>query len=144
MSDIDRAKAALRGHSVAVCRAGEVMTRDGRGIAPLLAIASEENALRGASVADLIVGKAAAMLMTYAGVSEVYAEVMSEAGERTLSEHDIPHSSGLLVPYIIDRTGKDVCPMERAVADVSDPAEAYAVLSARLEELKRARTAKQD
>lgn len=144
MSDIDRAKAALRGHSVAVCRAGEVMTRDGRGIAPLLAIASEESALRGASVADLIVGKAAAMLMTYAGVSEVYAEVMSEAGERTLSEHDIPHSCGLLVPYIIDRTGKDVCPMERAVADVSDPAEAYAVLSARLEELKRARTARQD
>ena len=144
MSDIERAKAALRGHSVAVCRAGEVMTRDGRGIAPLLAIASEENVLRGASVADLIVGKAAAMLMTYAGVSEVYAEVMSEAGERTLSEHDIPHSCGLLVPYIIDRTGKDVCPMERAVADVSDPAEAYAVLSARLEELKRARTARQD
>ena len=144
MSDIDRAKAALRGHSVAVCRAGEVMTRDGRGIAPLLAIASEESALRGASVADLIVGKAAAMLMVRAGVSEVYAEVMSEAGERTLSEHDIPHSCGLLVPYIIDRTGKDVCPMERAVADVSDPAEAYAVLSARLEELKRARTAKQD
>lgn len=144
MSDIERAKAALRGHSVAVCRAGEVMTRDGRGIAPLLAIASEENALRGASVADLIVGKAAALLMARAGVSEVYAEVMSEAGERTLSEHDIPHSCGLLVPYIIDRTGKDVCPMERAVADVSDPAEAYAVLSARLEELKRARTARQD
>lgn len=144
MSDIERAKAALRGHSVAVCRAGEVMTRDGRGIAPLLAIASEENALRGASVADLIVGKAAALLMAYAGVSEVYAEVMSEAGERTLSEHDIPHSCGLLVPYIIDRTGKDVCPMERAVADVSDPAEAYAVLSARLEELKRACTARQD
>ena len=144
MSDIDRAKAALRGHSVAVCRAGEVMTRDGRGIAPLLAIASEESALRGASVADLIVGKAAALLMAYAGVSEVYAEVMSEAGERTLSEHDIPHSCGLLVPYITDRTGKDVCPMERAVADVSDPAEAYAVLSARLEELKRARTARQD
>lgn len=144
MSDIERAKAALRGHSVAVCRAGEVMTRDGRGIAPLLAIASEENALRGASVADLIVGKAAALLMVRAGVSEVYAEVMSEAGERTLSEHDIPHSCGLLVPYIIDRTGKDVCPMERAVADVSDPAEAYAVLSARLEELKRARTARQD
>mgnify|MGYP002801053522 FL=1 len=133
MSDIERAKAALRGHSVAGCRAGEVMTRDGRGIAPLLAIASEENALRGASVADLIVGKAAALLMARAGVSEVYAEVMSEAGERTLSEHDIPHSCGLLVPYIIDRTGKDVCPMERAVADVSDPAEAYAVLSARLE-----------
>lgn len=66
MSDIERAKAALRGHSVAVCRAGEVMTRDGRGIAPLLAIASEENALRGASVADLIVGKAAALLMAYA------------------------------------------------------------------------------
>lgn len=144
MSDIERAKAALRGHSVAVCRAGEVMTRDGRGIAPLLAIASEESALRGASVADLIVGKAAALLMALAGVSEVYAEVMSEAGERTLSEHDIPHSCGLLVPYIIDRTGKDVCPMERAVADVSDPAEAYAVLSARLEELKRARTARQD
>lgn len=144
MSDIERAKAALRGHSVAVCRAGEVMTRDGRGIAPLLAIASDESDLRGASVADLIVGKAAAMLMTYAGVSEVYAEVMSEAGECTLSEHDIPHSCGLLVPYIIDRTGKDVCPMERAVADVSDPAEAYAVLSARLEELKRARTARQD
>lgn len=144
MSDIERAKAALRGHSVAVCRAGEVMTRDGRGIAPLLAIASEENVLRGASVADLIVGKAAALLMALAGVSEVYAEVMSEAGERTLSEHDIPHSCGLLVSYIIDRTGKDVCPMERAVADVSDPAEAYAVLSARLEELKRARTARQD
>ena len=61
-----------------------------------------------------------------------------------IRDSDIPHSCGLLVPYIIDRTGKDVCPMERAVADVSDPAEAYAVLSARLEELKRARTARQD
>ena len=36
MADIELAKNALEGHSIALCRNGEVIVDDGRGISPMM------------------------------------------------------------------------------------------------------------
>ena len=65
---------------VVVADGGSVRTFDGRGVADLYRLWSEQPAvLRGASVADKVVGKGAAALMIAGSVREVYAEVVSEA-----------------------------------------------------------------
>ena len=62
---------------VAVNEAG-LLISEKRGILPMIEWLEENpECLRGASVADRIVGRAAAMIMVHAGVSEVYASVVS-------------------------------------------------------------------
>jgi len=41
-----------------------------------------------------------------------------------------------LVPMIINRLGTDACPMEKAVAELTDPAEAPAAIRATLTRLQ--------
>ena len=60
---------------------GEIRTFSGRGVSDLYALSGEDPGfLRGASVADKVVGKAAAALMIVAGVSELHADVISRSG----------------------------------------------------------------
>lgn len=75
----------------------------------------EEKPLRGARVEDSIVGKAAASLMVYAGVREVNAGVLSEGGKLVFEMNNIPYTYRELVPYIVNRKGGGMCPMEEAV-----------------------------
>lgn len=66
------------------------------------AIADNAN-LVGYTVADKIVGKAAAMLLVKLGVSAVYGEVASVGGVEFLRAHGVEVSYGSLVPYIVNR-----------------------------------------
>ena len=59
-TDIELAKEALAGHSIALAKDGAVMTDDKRGVAPMLGFIAENVNLKGYFVADKIVGKAAA------------------------------------------------------------------------------------
>jgi len=88
----------------------------------------EGNALAGFSAADKIVGKAAALLFVHAGIANVYGEVMSEAGLAVLKRHNIPCTYGTLTPYIINRRGDGICPMEETVLQIDDPKQALAAL----------------
>ncbi len=90
MTDLDTAKAHLSGHSLCLCKDGAWFTDDGRGISPMLRLIGENRGLRGYAAADIIVGKAAAMLFVKAGVAAVYGEVMSKAGKAYLEAHGIP------------------------------------------------------
>ena len=64
-------------HSLVVAN-GDVCTFDGRGVSDLYDLFKEDSGfLKGASLADKIVGKAAAALMALAEVREVYADVVS-------------------------------------------------------------------
>lgn len=97
----------------------------------------EKRELRGFSVADVIVGKAAAMLFVKAGIAEVYGEVMSVSARDYLSKHNIPCSFGTLTERIINRKGDGICPMEQAVAETNDCEAGYLALKNRLDELKQ-------
>ena len=137
MTDIGIAKANLKGHSICLCKDGEWFTDDGRGISPMMQFLAERRDLNGYSVADVIVGKAAAMLFVKAGIRDVYGEVMSEAGYRYLQEHHIPCAYGTLTEKIINRKGDGICPMELAVALLDDPEEGYIALKDRLAQLQK-------
>ena len=74
---------------------------------------NEPSTLRGALLADKVVGKGAAVLMVAGGVEWVYAEVISESALELLSKHNIPTDYGKVVANIINRTGTDICPVEK-------------------------------
>lgn len=136
MTDLQRAKENLAGHSIALCRGDRVLTSDKRGISPMLDWIQESVDLKGWSAADIIVGKAAALLFAFAGISEVYAKVLSVGGARALEAHGIPYSYDTLVQNIVNRKGDGVCPMEKTVECICDPASAVAALTKKRDELR--------
>lgn len=99
------------------------------GIKPLIAwLETEPENLEGSSVADKVVGKAAALLLIYGRVGEVYAEIISESAAEYLQEHRIPFDFGRKVPYILNRDGTGMCPMEQRCLQIDDPGEGYEAL----------------
>lgn len=138
MTDLIRAKALLAegDHTIALCHGDVTHTDTRRGIAPMLELLAQRIELSGFSVADRVVGKAAALLFIRAGITEVYAAVISEAALKVLSDRGIPCEWGSKVEYIINRTGDGPCPMEHAVREIDDPEEAETVLREKLQRMK--------
>ena len=89
------------------------------------------------AAADRLIGRAAALLLLAAGVKAVYGEVMSEEAHRLLSDAGVRTEYGTLVPKILNRAGTAPCPMEKAAAAVTDPAEALPVLRKAMQELQK-------
>lgn len=130
---LELAKQTLKeGFSCVAARDGAVLAaRTGSGIAPLLALyeASPE-LLAGASVADKVIGRAAATVLVMAGVREVYGEIMSVHGAQQLSAHGIACSCGTEVPRIDNRAKDGMCPMEQSSFAGDSVEENYASLRA--------------
>lgn len=141
MNPLERAKGLLHSsdYTCILCDCDRVLTSKKKGIAPLLERCEDSSELAGMEVADRIVGKAAAMLLTLFRVKAVYGEVMSEAALKLLTAHGIEAQYGTLVPMITNRKGDGICPMEQTVAELEDPAAAPAALRATMERLKKQR-----
>lgn len=137
MNDVALAKINLAGHSIVLCKEGKILTSDGRGVSPMIDFLQDGIDLSGYSVADKIVGKAAAMLFVKAGIKEVYAEILSVSGKNFLEEHGINVGYETLAEKIINRTGDDICPMEKTVADIIDPEEGYEAIRNKLMEMRK-------
>ncbi len=137
-ADLKAAKTALEGHTLALCKGEEVFTSDLRGVAPMLDFLGKGVNLSGFAAADVVVGKAAAMLFKKVGVVAVYAKTLSKSGKRYLEENGIYAEYGALTEKIINRAGTDVCPMERAVLEISNEEEGYRAILQRLSELRAA------
>ena len=81
--------------------------------------------LEGASIADLVVGKAIALLCVYAGIGEVYAEVLSQKAKKVFEEKGINCEWNRMVDNILDFSRSSVCYFEKAAEAISDPKRAY-------------------
>lgn len=136
MTDLDRARAALPGHTLALCRGGEVVTSDRRGVMPMLGFLREGRDLSGFCAADRVVGRAAAMLFAKAGVRAVFAEVMSDGAAALLAAHGIDASCDVRTAAIENRQKTGLCPMESAVAGIEDIDAGIAAIRRRAEELR--------
>ncbi|MEM1606862.1 MAG: DUF1893 domain-containing protein [Candidatus Bathyarchaeia archaeon] len=88
------------------------------------------------SVADKIVGRAAALLLAYFHAKEVYADILSVRGFNTLMKYDVRVEYDKLVPEIMDRCGHDICPFERLSLTIESPSEAYVKIKKYVESLK--------
>lgn len=122
------AREALRGHvrCAVVDAAGELHTSVERGVRPMLLwLRDDPDLLRGATIADKVVGRAAALLAIYGGASHVYGDIMSESAVREFDRAGVRHSATLVTEGIMNRRGDGICPMERLCAGASSPEEAY-------------------
>ena len=117
----------------AVYHNGSVYTAGESGIKPIMQwIQETPKMLKGALIADKVVGKAAALLMVYGGVEEVYAGVISEPACEALEQNGIPFTYGKKVPNIINRAGDDICPMEKCCLEINDSKQAYEALKKKI------------
>lgn len=134
-TDLARRLLASENYTCVIVSSQGVLTSRERGILPLVKWIESGADLRGAAAADKIVGRAAALLYAYMGVSELYAEVLGEGGQKVLRDHGIAHECTTLTVHIVNRAGTDICPMEKAVAPINDPSEAFSVLRKKLVEM---------
>lgn len=93
--------------------------------------------LHGATIADKVIGKAAAAMVVVGGVKELYAEVMSTKAIPFLEKAGIAYTYGTLVDTIKEEGGR--CQLEKITAPASTPEETVALLRAHFEEKKRER-----
>ena len=92
-----------------------------RGIKPiLLFLRQDPDCLRGASAADKVIGKAAALLFVYGGV-------ISTPALEVFQQYGVVCEYGTLVDRIQNRKGDGLCPMETRAMTLTLPEEAYEV-----------------
>lgn len=136
MSDLENAKIALNGHTIALCKGDKILTSDKKGITPMVELIDSEINLKGYSVADLIVGKAVALLYVKAEIVAVYAKTISKPAIQVLKNNHISFYYDILTDKIINRKGNDLCPMEKVVLDIDNVDTAYHLIKNKLKQLK--------
>ncbi len=134
--DLEKAKAFLCGHTIALCKGDKILYSDKKGISPMIDFIGNNLDLTGYSVADLIVGKAVAMLFIKAGIKQVFAKTISKSAIEILNKHNIPFSYNIATDKIINRKGDDICPMEKAVIAINDIEQGYIAIKDTLQKLK--------
>ena len=137
MNDLEKAIMLLNdgSYTCAACRGDEKYTSTMRGVKPLLDLIDAQQTLDGYSVADRVVGRAAAFLYVELKAQRVHALIMSRAAQEVFIRYGIEYSYGALVDAIFNRTNTGLCPMESAVCDIQTPHEAELAVRARLREL---------
>ncbi len=106
-----------------------VFTSDVRGVFSLLdLIEKKEYNLSNFSAADKVIGRGAALLYAKMKIREVHGSVMSEKAKEIFDLYSVPFSYDTLVPYIINRRGDGMCPVEKATENISDCEQAYRVI----------------
>lgn len=88
--------------------------------------------LVGTTVIDKIVGKAAALLISFFKAKDVYTRLLSRSAIEVLEKHGIRYSSERVVENIRKRDDTDICPFEKMVLEIEDPKEGYEKLSREL------------
>lgn len=103
-----------------------VFVSDDRGVVPLMKLLKEDKSqLIDSIVVDKVIGKAAALLMVFAGVKEVFTPTISLPAVEVFKNHDIKITFDSEVDRIINRKGDGLCPMETLCLDIDNPEEAF-------------------
>jgi hypothetical protein len=123
MTKIEKAKEILEKEN-ATCVSlndNDVYISHKHGVSTILdEIDKNKDCFRGASVADRVVGKSAAMLFENYGVKELHALVASHHAIEYLINKDLIFTYDKSVEYIANRDGTDMCPMEKSVLHTYD------------------------
>lgn len=133
LDDLEKAEEALKGGAltIAVVKGGKlIFSAKIPGLrAILMASKALGGELAGSSVADKVVGRAAALLYAHHGVRAVFGAIMSEGAAAVLRDNGVGLKFDGLVPVIKGKDGIQTCPFERAVMGISEPEEAARAIS---------------
>lgn len=136
MNDIEKAQSLLKGSITCVAVKGKAVYLSSlRGVRPILTWIKEGKDLTGFSLADKVVGKAAASLAVYVGAASVYGVIMSKSAVEYLSKRGLGYSFVNLTEAIKNHAGDDYCPMEKAVSSYDSPADCLSAITKKLAEL---------
>lgn len=102
------------GCTLVVAQGDDVRLFTRRGVADLMDLTDNDPAfLRGALVADKVVGKGAAALLVKGGVAALHTDLISRPALDLLSRAGIDVTHDTLTDHIVNRDGTDWCPVER-------------------------------
>lgn len=117
------------GYSCVVANNDEVRTFSRRGVADLYGLLmTDAGFLRGASIADKVVGKAAATLMILGGVSKLYTDIISAPALTLLRDAGLGVEFLQMVPFIKNRDGSGWCPLEMECLRLDEVENIYPVI----------------
>ncbi len=121
------------GDTVWICQEGALLFRSKeKGLSPLLTYLDRFTPSSGGVTSyDRTVGNAAALLLRQASCTQVYSLIGSQLAAQTLREFGISYSFLTTVPRILNRSGNDICPFEKASVGKS-PAEFYELIREKL------------
>ena len=125
------------GYTCVLCCDNEEYHSTLRGVKPLLDFLESDKDFSGFSAADKTIGAGAAHLYALLGVKEVWANIISDAGKKVLLENNITVFCETQVPYIINRKGDGMCPIETAVKDITSSQKALEAIKQTLEALSK-------
>lgn len=121
MSDLEIIKNILleKNASLVVCyKGGEIKEYYQDRIKDIKEILNEDKfALKDAVIADKVIGKVAASILTVAGVKEIYAGIISEFAVPVLEENNIKYEYNEKVEYVKNKDNTGMCPMENKYKD---------------------------
>ena len=135
---LERAKSLLKStdSTIAVVSVDDVFTSHDRGVKPLLHLLTEKKGfLKGSSVADKVIGKAAALLMVLGEIKEVHTLIISEPAIKVFEKYSIPCYYDKKVTRIVNRTGDGLCPMETQCLDVDNPMVAFTKIKEKISKM---------
>ena len=118
-----------QGVGMVIVNNGETTTYGLPGVQDLLRLTAEEPVrLKGATVADKRVGKAAASLLIEGQVKTVYTPLVSTPAKAMLADAGIKLYAVREIPWMVNMDSTDLCPMEKKLLDAKTPAECTAIL----------------
>ena len=101
------------GYSCTIANEGKIRTFTQRGVADLYDLLTREpEFLKGALIADKVVGKGAAALMILGGIKELYTDVVSSNAMDLFQTSDVKVDFVQEVPFIWNRDHTGWCPVE--------------------------------
>lgn len=97
-----------------------IATSKDRGIKPIFDVYTMNHSLlKDSYVADRVIGKAAAIFLIHGKIKGLYTDLISDVAMDVLEEAGIEVEYKKKVPFILNREGNDLCPIE-SIARKSD------------------------
>lgn len=117
-------------YSCVIKNGTEIRTFSNRGVSDIYALyQAHDDFTHGATIADKVVGKAAASLMVLLEFKKVYADIISTPALNVLKKAGIAVEFLEEVPVIINRTKTGSCPLELLTKDTVTPEEALPIIT---------------
>lgn len=101
-------------YSIVVVKENEIVYKsESKGLQSLISLYKNDvNTLENSSIADKVIGRAAALILVDSNIKEVYADLISQNAIDILDKSDIPYEYKTQVKEIRNRDNTGMCPME--------------------------------
>jgi hypothetical protein len=125
------------GYSCTIANGGKIRTFTQRGVADLYDLLTQEpEFLKGALIADKVVGKGAAALMILGGIKELYTDIISTKALELFRKSDVKVDFAQEVAFIWNRDRTGGCPVETMCSEVESAEEILPLIRDFLEKIR--------